>query len=230
MLGAIIGGVSALGQSVMGAIQNGKANRMMNNLKRPVQTVQQEYYDNVADAQSQSRIGMQSQQYNNALQNTQRNLNAGLRMLGRSRSPVGLASLVRAQNDATLQLDAQDANMRSANQRMLMQQRGILGAQHKDAFNWNQKENYLGQLARAQALKGAGMQNMAGGLQSAGMLGMTALQGESMSSGGSQGQYPDMAGKSILGQSITDKLFKKRYDQLPMAGSIGVRSTTGGLG
>lgn len=179
MIGAAIAGGSALIQTGIGIAQGIKANRMMKRLKRPTQHVQKEFTQNAAISENMARTGLQSQQYNNSLQNINRNATAGIRALGRSTNAAsGLASMMRAQNDATLNLDMQDANARQANQRMAMQQRGILGAQKHNAWQWNEQSKYGEKLAEIQALKGAGMQNVAGGLNTAAQLGIAMESAE----------------------------------------------------
>lgn len=159
------------GQAAYGLFQKAKGNKLARNLVRPIQTVQNEFIENAANAENMSRVGMPTQQYNNSLNNIQRNTNAGLRMSSRL-GGGNIASIVRAQNDATMGVDAQDANTRIANQRFAINQKGILGAQKQAAFDWNQKGSYLEKLAEAQSLKGAGTQNIGGAMNTAAQMGI----------------------------------------------------------
>lgn len=162
-IGLALAGLGALGKGLTGLFQGIKANKIDRNNVRPVQEVQQEYFKNVSDAEQAARMGMPLQQYQQALQNQQRNFNGVTSALGRSaNSSAGLASLLRASNDATLGLDVQNAQQRVQNQRYLAGQRGILAGQKQNAFDWNQKSKYLAQAAKAQALRGAGAQNLMG--------------------------------------------------------------------
>lgn len=163
-LGMALAGLGALAKVGTGIVQGIKANKLEKQNIRPVEQVQNEYFQNVADAERMAQGGMQAQQYNNAQQGIQRNQQGVLRVLGRSASPgAGLASLLRGSNDAQMNLDVNDANMRTQNQRLLMSQRGVLAGQKQNAFDWNQKSKYLAQASRIQALRGAGAQNLMGG-------------------------------------------------------------------
>lgn len=162
-IGLGLAGLGALAKGISGIIQGGRANRIIRENPRPFQTVQNEYFQNVNDAEQMARTGLPQEQYNLALQNQQRNQTGVLRALGRSANPsAGLAGLLRASNDATMNLDARNAEARQMNRRYLAGQRGILAGQKKEAFDWNQKSRYLAKMAEAQALRGAGAQNLMG--------------------------------------------------------------------
>lgn len=172
-LGIALAGIGALAKGISGIGQGIKANRIDRNNIRPVQEVQSEYYKNVADAEQAARMGMPVAQYQQSLQNQQRNLTGGLRTLTRSANPsAGLASLLRASNDATLSLDVNNALQKRQNERFLAGQRGILAGRKDAAFDWNKKSKYLADFSRAQALRGAGAQNLMGALGDVQQIGM----------------------------------------------------------
>lgn len=172
-LGIAIAGLGALAKGISGIFQGAKANRIDRNNIRPTQNVQQEYFQNVADAEQAARSGMPVAQYQQALQNQQRNLTGGVRALGRSANPsAGLASLLRASNDSALNLDVQNSLQQRQNQRYLASQRGMLANQKQAAFDWNMKSPYLAKFAQAQALRGAGAQNLMGSFGDIQQLGM----------------------------------------------------------
>lgn len=179
-LGALIGGAAALANIGIGIGQRAKAKRLQKRLVRPEMQVQQEFVDNAAEAENMARVGMNQQQYNNALNNIRKNSTAGLRQLGRMGKPGGLASMVRAQNDATIGLDVKDAEMRRMNKLNSFQHKSILGGQKQAAWNWNKRDAYGEKLAEVQALKGAGMQNVGNGVNSAANLGMIMSQGRDL--------------------------------------------------
>lgn len=190
MLGLAIAGLGALGKMTSGLFQGMKARRIERNNVRPIQQVQSEYFKNVADAEQMARIGMPQQQYNQGLQNIQRNQSGVLGALSRSANPnAGLQSLLRASNDATMNLDVQNALQRNQNRRGLMQQRGILAGQKQNAFDWNEKSKYLAKVAEAQALRGAGAQNLMGAFGDVTQIGMMADQQEN-GGGGMPNQLP----------------------------------------
>ena len=178
MIGAALAGLGALGKLGTGIFQGIKANKIDRNNVRPIQEVQQEYFKNVSDAEQAARMGMPLQQYQQALQNQQRNFNGVTTALGRSaNSSAGLSSLLRASNDAALNLDVQNAQQRVQNQRYLAGQRGVLAGQKQNAFDWNQKSKYLAEAAKAQALRGAGAQNLMGAFGDVQQMGMYAGDG-----------------------------------------------------
>lgn len=188
--GAALAGLGALGKLGTGIVQGIKANKIDRNNIRPIQQVQQEYFKNVEDANQMARLGLPQQQYNLGRQNILRNQSNALGLLNRSANPAaGLNAMLRAGNDATLNLDVQNAQARNQNLRGLMGQRQILGGQKQNAFDWNEKSKYLAQSAKAQALRGAGMQNTMGAfgdVQQLGMMMQNQEDGNSDPTGGRQ--------------------------------------------
>lgn len=178
IVGAGAAGVGALGKGLTGLFQGLKARRIEKNNVRPTQVVQNEYLKNVSDAEQAARLGMPLQQYQQAQQNQQRNFNGVVNALGRSaNSSAGLSGLLRAQNDAALNLDVNNAQQRVQNQRYLAQQRNILGQQKQDAFDWNQKSKYLADLAQSQGLRGASQQNLMGAFNDFSQIGTSLASG-----------------------------------------------------
>lgn len=176
--GAAIVGASAIGKGIYGASQNAKASEIERNNIRPTMGVQDEYRQNVATADQMSRIGLPQQQYLNQLNAINRNQAGALTTLGRSANPsAGLSSIVRAGNDATNNLNAQDAAARNRNTLMLLQQRGILAGAKQNAWNYNYADKYSENLAKSQAYRGAAAQNIGGALTGLGQAGMSALSG-----------------------------------------------------
>lgn len=184
-VGLALAGLGALAKAGTGIVQGIKANKIEKNTIRPFQEVQSEYTKNVEDAGQMARVGLPQEQYNRGIQNIGRNRAIGLTALSRSGNPnAGIQSLIRASNDAVGNLDVQDALARNSNQKFLMQQRGILAGEKKDAFDWNQKSKYLAQMAKAQALRGAAGQNLMGAFDDVQQIGMMAEQQENGGGGG----------------------------------------------
>jgi len=156
-----------------------KGNKMAKNNPFPTETVNQNYVKNSAIADQMALVGLPQQQYNNSIQNIGRNQSAVLNQLSRSNnSGAGLQSLLRASNDATMNLDAQDAQARLRNQGIAMQQRGILGQQQDKVWDWNNKQKYIQQANAAAAVQGAGRQNAFGALTDLSQLGQSYLGGQ----------------------------------------------------
>lgn len=174
-LGVALAGIGALAKGVTGIVQGAKANRIDRNNARPTQVVQNEYYQNLAQAEMMAQQGLPAAEYNLVQQGINRNQSGVLRTLGRSANPgSGLAAVLRASNDANLRLNAQSGAVRQQNQRGVMQQRQIMAGQKQEAFDWNEKSQYLAKAAKAQALRGAGAQNLMGAFNDATQIGMMA--------------------------------------------------------
>lgn len=174
-------GLGALAKLGTGLWQGIQANKIDRNNIRPIEEVQKEYYENVADAEQLARMGMPAEQYNLAKQGIQRNQSTALNTLSRSSNPSsGLNALLRASNDATLNLDANNAAQRVANRRYLAGQKLQLAGQKKAAFDWNRKSDYLAKYAKAEALRGSGIQNLMSGFGDVQQIG-------AMGGGGSNG-------------------------------------------
>ena len=200
--GLALAGLGALGKLGTGIFQGIKANSLDKASIRPQQVVQNEYYQNVNDADQMARRGLPQEQYNLAQQNLQRNQASSLNALSRSSNPgAGLAGMLRASNDASLGLDVQNAQARQQGIKYLAQQRGALAQQKNNAFDWNNKSKYLAEQARIQALRGAGAQNMTGAFGDVAQAGMLSQMGGGSSTGGANmlsqlGNTPDR--KSVV--------------------------------
>lgn len=172
----VAGGTAAV-KLATGAIQNSKANSIDNNNQFPNQAVDPIYQQNVNQATQMAQEGMPAQQHNNSLNLINRNQGSGLQALQRSANPgANLVSLVRAGNDATNGLNAQDAAMRNQNLLKLLQERQILAQQKDKAWDWNYQQKYLGNLAKANALRGSSNANINSGLNELGGTGLTGAK------------------------------------------------------
>jgi hypothetical protein len=193
-VGIGIAGVSAGAKIISGISQKHQANQINASNIRPVQSVDPAYQQNVNQAEQMAQTGMPSQQYNNSLNSINRNQTGGLLALSRSPNPsAGIASTIRAGNDATNSLDATSAGMRNQNILNLMRQRSILAQQKQNAFDYNNKDKYSENLAKSQALLGAGNQNINNGLNDVGSVAGTMLKGNMFNSGNGMGAYNAVA-------------------------------------
>lgn len=170
-MSAIIAGIGigtgALIKGVTGVIQNGQASDIEANNIRPNQYVDPAYQQNVNTAQNMAQQGIPQADYNNQINSINQNQGSAIAALNNSANPgANLASIVRAGNNATGDLNANDAIARNKNTLLLMQQRGLLANAKQNAFDYNYKDKYSEQLAKSQALRGAGMQNVAGAANS----------------------------------------------------------------
>lgn len=172
-----ISAIPSIIKGVSGLFQIGKGNRLAKQNIRPVQLVNENIAKNAAMAEQMAQQGLPQAQYNQAIQGINRNQSGAYAGLGRSANPsAGLASLVRAGNDAVLNLGAADAQARMQNQRFAFGQRSALAQEQKDAFNWNSKQKYNEQAQAAAALQGAGRQNAFGAASDLAQIGSSYLQ------------------------------------------------------
>ena len=215
---AIAAGIGVLGKLWSGFSQKNQANKIAKTNIRGEQTVQGEFQQNVNDAEQMARNGMPSQQYNNALNNIGRNQAGGLRLASRKGGTSGIASILRAGNDATANLDVQDSIQKNRNMLNLLQQRSVLGSQKQAAWNWNTRDKYLEKLSQEQALRGAGNQNLAGAFSDATQVGAMAI---GAGGGGGAIQDPNFTPNSanlfgrLLGRNRSEYIGQR-------AGSVGV--------
>jgi hypothetical protein len=163
LIGGGLAGVSAIGKGIAGLFQGKKADNIDKTNPYPTMVVQPGYYQNLAQAEQQAKVGIPQQQYQGQLNAISRNQASGIQALSRTQNPSGsVASIVRAGNDASNNLNSQDAIERNRNLLNLMQQRQTLAQQQQGAWDWNSRQKYLGLLAKSQALRGASMQNLNG--------------------------------------------------------------------
>lgn len=183
-------GVGSLAYGVgKGISQNHKASQIEKNNLRPTYQIPQEYIDNVNMARQMSQVGLPQQQYDNQVNNIYRNQSSGLNTLSRSANPgAGVAAVVRAGNDATNTLNAQDAAARQTNQRFYIGQNENLGQQQLAKQQYDKFDKYTENYNKAAALRGAANQSIQNGINGAASL-----------AGGLYGAGASAAGKLTAG-------------------------------
>lgn len=176
VVAALISSAPAALKGIQGIFQGIKGKKMAKANVRPTYQIPKEFAQNLAIAENMGRVGMPQQQYTQGLQNIQRNQSAGLRQIGRMGRGGSVAGLARAGMDAGVNLDVADANARLANQRAAMGYRGVMGQQQLAKQQWDKFGKYQEDAAAAEALMGAGRQNVMGGLSdlaNVGLMGMS---------------------------------------------------------
>lgn len=164
--GALLGGIGAGVQGVTGLAQLIAGLSMQND--RPQRVIPPEIEQNLNQAQFQYLQGLPDEQYNQAIQNFQRNIAFGARTLQDRNSAIGgVSNLVQQANDATLGLDVADANARNQKLGALYGARQEVANQKIENWNWNERDKYLQKAQAKQALEGAGIQNINGGVNTA---------------------------------------------------------------
>lgn len=163
--GAIAQGVSGLIGGVTGLIQKGQGKKMLKGLQYPTESLPQEYAQNQQLATQQAAQGMPSEQYVKAMKNIQQQQLMAIRGAQDRRAGVGLIPYIQQQtNDANLNLDSQNAQMRLANQRNLMNVNSQVAGVKRDLFDLNTRQKYNRDYDYAMSIIGAGNQNLTGGL------------------------------------------------------------------
>jgi hypothetical protein len=187
---ALISAAPAALKGIQGLAQGLKGSKLAKKNIRPTYEIPQEFQQNLAIAENMGRVGLPQQQYTQGLQNIQRGQTAGLRQLGRMGRGGSVAGLARAGMDATLGLDVADANARMRNQQSAMGYRSLMGQQQLAKQQYDKFAKYEEEAAAAEALKGAGRQNVMGGLSDLASVGLTYMGGQQ---GDGAGKKPNPA-------------------------------------
>lgn len=160
-----VGGASA----VIGGVQMAKGYYDQKKNKRPEYQIPEEVKQNLNQAQQQALQGLPEEQKQQYLSNLQRGSAQALASAGsRKGGLAGIAGLADSQNQAYGNLLGMDAAARQANQQTLSAQRQNMADYKDKAWGINKENPYYERTAQNQAMIGAGMQNISGGLQMAG--------------------------------------------------------------
>ena len=161
----------------LGFAQQLKGKKMLKKTIDPGYKIPKGFGQNLAQSEQLARVGMPSQQYNQAQQNISRNVGTGVRALSRSANPAaGVAGLVRAQNDATMGLDVSNASARRQNILQAMGARREMAGQQLAQQQYAQNR-YFDKVNEANARIGAGTQNIFGGISDIGTAGLMGMMG-----------------------------------------------------
>lgn len=153
MLPLLIGAAAA--KAALGGYQWYQGRKMAKNNKLENQQVGSEYTKNLASAQRMAAEGMPEQAYQNQANQINQNMAFGAKQLQTGRNTAGaLAGIVGAGNKGYNQLNAQDASARQQNQLRVLNAREIIARAKQRSYDQT--------ASAAAAMKGAGMQNIAG--------------------------------------------------------------------
>jgi hypothetical protein len=158
-VGGIVGGVIGLGLGIY-QVAAGISARKKAERDRPTYQIPPEIYQNLSAAERLVYEGMPAAQKNQFLRTIQRTEATMLARSGELQQGLsGLAAATQASADAAGNMAVADAQMRQRAEANLANQRNIL-AQYKDKeFNIDQS-NFMYERDRADAMIGAGMQNI----------------------------------------------------------------------
>lgn len=157
--------LSGIVGDIVGAGQKKQGNRILGGLTYPTEAIPQAIIENQDEARQRANQGLPSAQYNKAMQDIQRQQMAAI--YGTQSKRGGLSTIADVQkntNDATLNLDAKDAQQRIANQNNLQEVNNAVGGWQDKVWDNNVKQKYLQNYNYAMGLIGAGNQNQSNGI------------------------------------------------------------------
>ena len=164
IVGASIGGA----QTAFGAYQYLQGRQMAKKAKRPEMDIPREISDKLSTAQMMALEGMSAQERSKYIDNLQRVANFQMSEMGtRKAGLVGAAELGQTQADAVRNLAVESEKMRRENQRYLGATQSEMAGWKQQQFQANKMQPYMAQVTAAQAMQGAGLQNIWGGASSA---------------------------------------------------------------
>jgi len=162
---AVVGG----GIQVYQGIQQKKQGRELeDSLDKPEFRIPPEIAKNMSEAEMRSYQGLPDEQKAAFLDNQQRAAQTALRSSSDRRGGLGMISQIQAQQDrSSLGLLQQDVAARDANILRAQESRAVMASYRDKRFEHDYNE-YSSDLDYARAQVGAGMQNISGGLVTAG--------------------------------------------------------------
>lgn len=163
--GAIAQGVSGLISGVTGLIQKGQGKKMLKGLQYPTESLPKEVTENQQLAKQQAATGMPSEQYSQAMKNIQRQQLLAIRGAQDRRAGAGLIPYIQqSTNDANLNVDATNSQMKLANERNYMNVNNQVANWKSQLFDRNVRDKYNRDYDYAMNLLGSGNQNLTGGI------------------------------------------------------------------
>ncbi|MGB8193253.1 MAG: hypothetical protein WCF67_15090 [Chitinophagaceae bacterium] len=151
-------------QAGIGAIQM-LAGMFSRPKKAPAYEIPNQFNQNIHLAQTVKNQGMSGSEYARGFQNIMRNQNFALSALGNRRMALaGVGNIVQRTNDATLGLDVAAAKIKQQNTLMGTQMEvganKDLADQRIQKMQWEKLQPYLRKMQSAEAMMGAGLQNI----------------------------------------------------------------------
>lgn len=161
--------IPAAMQAGTGLYQMIKGQKDASKLNRPTYQIPEEIKSKLTLAQQRSLEGMPDASKKLFIDNMQRSSAFGLRNLSsRQAGLAGIPELVQGQTDQGRQMAAQDAQARLVNEQNLGAVQSEMAGYRDKEFDVNQLTPYTQKAQAAQALIGAGIQNIGGAVQGAG--------------------------------------------------------------
>lgn len=155
---------SGLLSGVTGFFQRRQAKKALSKLIRPQYEIPNEILENQKKAEMAANEGLPSAQYNQAMQNIQRQQNRALTAASDRRGGLmALPGLQQQANDTQLNLDVKNAEQRLKNQQQLYGINSQVAGYRDKAWNINKMQPYERDYQYNMGLLGAGNQNLLSG-------------------------------------------------------------------
>lgn len=162
LIAPVVGGLIS---AFTGHNQKKEAKDELSRLSYPEEDVPQEFVQGQSIAEELAATGMPSEQYNQAMRNIQRQQLTALRYANDRRGGFAvLPQILQGTNDATLSLDAKDAEQRLAAKRNLISYKTMIGGQKRDLFDKNIRDKYNRDYNYSMGKLGVGNTNFVSGL------------------------------------------------------------------
>jgi len=182
----------SIAQTAIGYWQYAKGKKQQEKLDaegRPQYEIPEEFKQNLSQAQLQALEGMPAEQKQQYIENVQRATQSGLGATSTRKGGLsGIGTLYQQETDAYRQLLSMDSQARQQNQQQVMQARSVVGEQQLAAQEVNVFQPYRLAYNQAQALMGAGAQNVVGGWQGTRDVIAGSFTGGAAGGGGGGGQ------------------------------------------
>lgn len=160
-----LGVAGSLAKGITGFAQFRKGKKVLEGAKRPEYEIPEEIASNLSEAQRIALRGLPEEQRRQYIENIDRQTGAALSgFTSRKAGLTGLTGLAQTQNDAFKNLMVEDAAARQQGELAAMQARNVMASYRDKAFEYNKAQPYQQQVDEGQALQGAGMQNIFGGV------------------------------------------------------------------
>ena len=167
-IAAAAGVANGIVSGIVGFGQRRRANKLLRGLSRPQYNIPNEVLQNQQMAKLAAGKGLPSEQYAQAMQNISRQQNKSLAdSMDRRGGLMTIAQNQQMGNDASLNLGVASANARRQNQQALYGINNQVAGYRDKQFEINQMQPYQEKYNYGMALKGAGLQNILGGVDKA---------------------------------------------------------------
>lgn len=162
--GNIGAGLSGAISGITGYFQKKKGNQILKDNPRPTEEIPQDVLENQQMARQMANEGLPSEQYQQAQKNIQRQQATALNASQDRRGALAtVGAIQQGTNDATGNLDAENANARRQNQLNLMNVNNTVAGWRDKTWQWNQQQRYIQAYNTGNALVGIGNSNMTKG-------------------------------------------------------------------